>query len=77
MARVAGTKALASPAVRQRARRRNVDGCASRRFVPGGRISHADDRHIAAEPLGQPAFAPVGATTKVKMNAGRNQLLAW
>ena len=48
VARAAGTKALASPAVRQRAREANVDLQLVAGSGPGGRISHADlDRHIA------------------------------
>lgn len=68
VARAAGTKALASPAVRQRAREANVDLQIVSGSGPGGRISHADlDRHIAGGASGATSFAPVGATTKVKM----------
>lgn len=68
VARAAGTKALASPAVRQRAREANVDLQLVAGSGPGGRISHADlDRHIAGGASGATSFAPVGATTKVKM----------
>ena len=68
VARAAGTKALASPAVRQRAREANVDLQLVAGSGPGGRISHADlDRHIAGGASGATSFAPVGATTNVKM----------
>ena len=68
VARAAGTKALASPAVRQRAREANVDLQLVAGSGPGGRISHADlDRHIAGGASGATSFAPVGATTKMKM----------
>ena len=68
VARAVGTKALASPAVRQRAREANVDLQLVAGSGPGGRISHADlDRHIAGGASGATSFAPVGATTKVKM----------
>ena len=68
VARAAGTKALASPAVRQRAREANVDLQLVAGSGPGGRISHADlDRHIAGGASGATSFAPVGAATKVKM----------
>ena len=68
VARAAGTKALASPAVRQRAREANVDLQLVAGSGPGGRISHADlDRHIAGGASGATSFAPVGATTRVKM----------
>lgn len=68
VARAAGTKALASPAVRQRAREANVDLQLVAGSGPGGRISHADlDRHIAGGASGATSFAPIGATTKVKM----------
>ena len=68
VARAVGTKALASPAVRQRAREANVDLQLVAGSGPGGRISHADlDRHIAGGAPGATSFTPVGATTKVKM----------
>ena len=68
VARAAGTKALASPAVRQRAREANVDLQLVAGSGPGGRISHADlDRHIAGGASGATSFAPVGANTKMKM----------
>ena len=68
VARAAGTKALASPAVRQRAREANIDLQIVAGSGPGGRISHADlDRHIAGGASGASTFAPVGATTKTKL----------
>ena len=68
VARAAGTKALASPAVRQRAREANIDLQIVAGSGPGGRISHADlDRHIAGGASGASSFAPVGATTKTKL----------
>ena len=68
IARAAGTKALASPAVRQRAREANIDLQIVAGSGPGGRISHADlDRHIAGGASGASSFAPVGATMKTKL----------
>ena len=68
VARAAGTKALASPAVRQRAREANIDLQIVAGSGPGGRISHADlDRHIAGGASSASSFAPVGATTKTKL----------
>ncbi len=68
VARAAGTKALASPAVRQRAREANIDLQLVAGSGPGGRISHADlDRHIAGGAVGATSFAPVGATAKTKL----------
>ncbi len=68
VARAAGTKALASPAVRQRAREANIDLQLVAGSGPGGRISHADlDRHIAGGAAGATSFAPVGATAKTKL----------
>ena len=68
VARAAGTKALASPAVRQRAREANIDLQIVAGSGPGGRISHADlDRHIAGGAAGASTFAPVGATIKTKL----------
>ena len=68
VARAAGTKALASPAVRQRAREANINLQIVAGSGPGGRISHADlDRHIAGGASGASSFAPVGATTKTKL----------
>ena len=68
VARAAGTKALASPAVRQRAREANIDLQLVAGSGPGGRISHADlDRHIAGGAAGATSFAPVGARAKTKL----------
>ena len=68
VARAAGTKALASPAVRQRAREANIDLQIVAGSGPGGRISHADlDRHIAGGASGASSFAPVGASVKTKL----------
>ena len=68
VARAAGTKALASPAVRQRAREANIDLQIVAGSGPGGRISHADlDRHIAGGASGASSFAPIGATVKTKL----------
>ena len=68
VARAAGTKALASPAARQRAREANIDLQIVAGSGPGGRISHADlDRHIAGGASGASSFAPVGATMKTKL----------
>ena len=68
VARAAGTKALASPAVRQRAREANIDLQIVAGSGPGGRISHADlDRHIAGGASGASSYAPVGATVKTKL----------
>jgi len=68
VARAAGTKALASPAVRQRAREANVDLQIVAGSGPGGRISHADlDRHIAGGAAGASTFAPIGASAKTKL----------
>ena len=68
VARAAGTKALASPAVRQRAREANIDLQLVAGSGPGGRISHADlDRHIAGGAAGATSFAPVGASAKTKL----------
>ena len=67
--RAAGTKALASPAVRQRARQANVDLQLVAGSGPAGRISHADlDRHIAGGAGGATSFAPLGSSTKTKLN---------
>jgi 2-oxoisovalerate dehydrogenase E2 component (dihydrolipoyl transacylase) len=66
--RAAGTKALASPAVRQRARQANIDLQIVAGSGPAGRISHADlDRHIAGGAGGATSFAPLGSSTKTKM----------
>ncbi len=67
--RAAGTKALASPAVRQRAREANIDLQLVAGSGPGGRISHADlDRHIAGGASGATAFSPVGSSVKTKLS---------
>ena len=66
--RAAGTKALASPAVRQRARQANVDLQLVAGSGPAGRISHADlDRHIAGGAGGATSFTPLGSSTKTKL----------
>ena len=68
VARAAGTKSLASPAVRQRAREANIDLQIVAGSGPGGRISHADlDRHIAGGASGASSFTPVGASVKTKL----------
>ena len=68
VARAAGTKALASPAVRQRAREANIDLQIVAGSGPGGRVSHADlDRHIAGGASGASSFTPVGASVKTKL----------
>jgi 2-oxoisovalerate dehydrogenase E2 component (dihydrolipoyl transacylase) len=67
--RAAGTKALASPAVRQRARAANIDLQLVAGSGPAGRISHADlDRHIAGGASGASASRPVGGVAKVARN---------
>ena len=69
VARAAGTKALASPAVRQRARAANIDLQHVAGSGPAGRISHADlDRHIAGGASGATASRPVGGVAKVARN---------
>ena len=69
VARAAGTKALASPAVRQRARAANIDLQLVAGSGPAGRISHADlDRHIAGGASGASASRPVGGVAKVARN---------
>ena len=66
--RAAGTKALASPAVRQRARQANIDLQLVAGSGPAGRISHADlDRHIAGGAGGATSFTPLGSSTKTKL----------
>jgi 2-oxoisovalerate dehydrogenase E2 component (dihydrolipoyl transacylase) len=66
--RAAGTKALASPAVRQRARQANIDLQIVAGSGPAGRISHADlDRHISGGAGVATSFAPLGSTTKTKL----------
>ncbi|MEC7600226.1 MAG: dihydrolipoamide acetyltransferase family protein [Candidatus Thermoplasmatota archaeon] len=69
VARAAGTKALASPAVRQRARAANIDLQLVAGSGPAGRISHADlDRHIAGGAAAATPTMPVGGATKVARN---------
>ncbi len=69
VARAAGTKALASPAVRQRARAANIDLQLVAGSGPAGRISHADlDRHIAGGASGASPARPVGGVAKVARN---------
>jgi 2-oxoisovalerate dehydrogenase E2 component (dihydrolipoyl transacylase) len=69
VARAAGTKALASPAVRQRARAANIDLQLVAGSGPAGRISHADlDRHIAGGASAASASAPLGSVAKVARN---------
>ena len=69
VARAAGTKALASPAVRQRARAANIDLQLVPGSGPAGRISHADlDRHIAGGAASASPSMPVGGVAKVARN---------
>ena len=69
VARAAGTKALASPAVRQRARAANIDLQLVAGSGPAGRISHADlDRHIAGGASAASASVPLGSVAKVARN---------
>lgn len=69
VSRAAGTKALASPAVRQRARSANVDLQHVAGSGPAGRISHADlDRHIAGGASGASSARPMGGPAKVERN---------
>ena len=69
VARAAGTKALASPAVRQRARAANIDLQLVAGSGPAGRISHADlDRHIAGGAASATPSMPVGGVAKVARN---------
>ena len=69
IARAAGTKALASPAVRQRARAANIDLQLVAGSGPAGRISHADlDRHIAGGASAATSSMPVGGVAKVARN---------
>ena len=66
VARAAGTKALASPAVRQRARAANIDLQLVAGSGPAGRISHADlDRHIAGGAAAATPSMPMGGAPKV------------
>jgi 2-oxoisovalerate dehydrogenase E2 component (dihydrolipoyl transacylase) len=69
VARAAGTKALASPAVRQRAREANISLDHVAGSGPAGRISHADlDAHIAGGASGASRAAPVGGRARVELN---------
>ena len=69
VARAAGTKALASPAVRQRARAANIDLQLVTGSGPAGRISHADlDRHIAGGAAAATPSMPMGGVAKVARN---------
>ena len=69
VARAAGTKALASPAVRQRAREANINLEHVAGSGPAGRISHADlDKHISGGASGASSWSPVGASTKTELN---------
>jgi 2-oxoisovalerate dehydrogenase E2 component (dihydrolipoyl transacylase) len=69
VARAAGTKALASPAVRQRAREGNVNLDHVAGSGPSGRISHADlDKHISGGASGASSWSPVGASSKTELN---------
>ena len=68
VAKAAGTKALASPAVRQRAREANINLEHVAGSGPGGRISHADlDAHIAGGSNANNS-APIGSSAKVELN---------
>ena len=67
--RAAGTKALSSPAVRQRARQANIDLNLVAGSGPAGRISHADlDAHIAGGASGASRARPMGASTRTERN---------
>jgi len=69
VARAAGTRALASPAVRQRARAANIDLQLVAGSGPAGRISHADlDRHIAGGAASATPSMPMGGVAKVARN---------
>jgi len=69
VAKVAGTKALASPAVRQRAREANIDLEHVAGSGPAGRVSHADlDKHISGGASGASSWSPVGASAKTELN---------
>ena len=68
VAKAAGTKALASPAVRQRAREANITLDHVAGSGPGGRISHGDlDAHIAGG-SNATRSAPIGSSAKVELN---------
>ena len=67
--RAAGTKALSSPAVRQRARQANIDLNLVAGSGPAGRISHADlDAHIAGGASGASRSRPMGAAARTELN---------
>ena len=67
--RAAGTKALASPAVRQRAREANINLEHVAGSGPAGRISHADlDKHISGGASGATSWSPIGASAKTELN---------
>ena len=69
VARAAGTKALASPAVRQRAREANINLEHVAGSGPAGRISHADlDKHISGGAQGASSWSPIGASAKTELN---------
>ena len=64
--RAPGTKPLASPAVRQRARSAGVDLYHVAGSGPAGRISHADlDVHLSGGATRASASMPMGSTAKV------------
>jgi len=68
VAKSSGTKALASPAVRQRAREANINLQHVAGSGPGGRISHGDlDAHIAGGSSATRS-APIGSSAKVELN---------
>ena len=67
--RATGTKALSSPAVRQRARQANIDLNLVAGSGPAGRISHADlDAHIAGGASGASRARPMGASARTERN---------
>ncbi|MDC0527777.1 2-oxo acid dehydrogenase subunit E2 [Candidatus Poseidoniaceae archaeon] len=69
VARAPGTKALASPAVRQRAREANISLDHVAGSGPAGRISHADlDAHIAGGASGASRAAPMGGRARTELN---------
>ena len=69
VARATGTKALASPAVRQRAREANINLEHVAGSGPAGRISHADlDKHISGGASGATSWSPIGASAKTELN---------
>ena len=69
VARAPGTKALASPAVRQRAREANISLDHVAGSGPAGRISHADlDAHIAGGATGASRARPMGGRARTELN---------